>query len=453
MKKTSFWFTIVFTMAMLLSTNIWGQSVLDLPAKSPKAQVGQVVGTSQVTVTYSRPGVYGRTIWGELVPYGKVWRTGANEATTIEFNTAVKLGGKDFEAGTYALFTIPAEDEWVVIINNNPNQWGDYSYKEEENVATFTAQAKAAKKFHERFTFYIYPTGETTAEVKLAWADKAVTFPVESAAEVTNEENIRVSPRSMVMQRVGLADVSIWYGSPGVKNRTIWGSLVPYDKVWRAGANEATTIEFDKNVMIEGEEVPAGKYALFMYPGTDEWTVILNSDAGQWGAGNYDESKNVFSFQTNPVTSTFHERLTYDFDDIDMGKATAFLRWDEIAIPMEIEVDYEEQAHSSIMKSFEMEEANPTEMGWMKYSMAGYYAADQDMFMDEAQAWVDVSMEKTESFWAYQVAAKVYHKLGKNEKAMEFIKKAWENGENDPFFNEEMKSQLKELEASIKADM
>ena len=102
----------------------------------------------------------------------------------------------------------------------------------------------------------------------------------------------RVSQKATVMQRVGLTDVTIVYSRPGVKNREIWGGLVPYDKVWRTGANEATTLSVSTDVTIEGTKVPAGTYSLYTLPGKDEWTLILNKTSKQWGT-DYDASQDL----------------------------------------------------------------------------------------------------------------------------------------------------------------
>ena len=107
------------------------------------------------------------------------------------------------------------------------------------------------------------------------------------------ENKIRLSPKASVMQTVGFTDVTIDYSRPGVKGRTIWGALVPYNKVWRAGANEATTINFSTDVTIEGKNLPAGKYGFFTIPNKDSWTLIFNKVADQWGSFQYNEAEDA----------------------------------------------------------------------------------------------------------------------------------------------------------------
>lgn len=145
----------------------------------------------------------------------------------------------------------------------------------------------------------------------------------------------KASPAATATGKVGDATVTINYSSPAVKGRTIWGDLVPYGEVWRAGANEATTLETDKEIKVEGKTLPAGKYSLFAQPGEKEWTIILNSETGQWGVkrggvANRDPAKDVVSVKVKPKKSaSMNERLAYVVD----GKGFA-LRWENLEVPV-----------------------------------------------------------------------------------------------------------------------
>lgn len=143
---------------------------------SPPAQARQTVGGKTITIDYGQPSVKGRDVWdpaGTVAPYGKVWRTGANETTAIEFSEDVKLEGKAVPKGRYALFTIPGEKEWTVILNKTI-KWGAFSYKQDEDVLRVTVPTKKAKAFREKFTIDITPKGVIT----LAWADVEAAFRV-----------------------------------------------------------------------------------------------------------------------------------------------------------------------------------------------------------------------------------------------------------------------------------
>lgn len=151
-------------------------------------------------------------------------------------------------------------------------------------------------------------------------------------------EKIRVSPKASVMQVVGLTEVRIDYSRPGVKGRNIWGELVPFDKVWRAGANEATTISFDSEVVIEGKKLPAGKYSFFAIPSKEEWILIFNKVAEQWGAFEYNEAEDALRITVKPQSNAFQEWLTYSFIKIDDKAAIVELKWEKLKVSFKIEV-------------------------------------------------------------------------------------------------------------------
>lgn len=141
---------------------------------SPKETVKAKVGAANVEIVYCRPSSRGRTMIGGNEPYGKVWRTGANEATTIEFDKAVKIEGKELPAGKYALFTIPNEKEWTIIFNKDAKQWGAYTYKEASDVLRVNVPVTKPKSFVETFT--ISAQGN---KITLAWENSEASFKVQ----------------------------------------------------------------------------------------------------------------------------------------------------------------------------------------------------------------------------------------------------------------------------------
>jgi hypothetical protein len=156
-----------------------------------------------------------------------------------------------------------------------------------------------------------------------------------TAQERANDE-VRVSPNAVVGQTIGTTDVTVTYGRPRVRGREIFGDLVPYDAVWRTGANEATTITFSDDVMIEGQPLAAGTYSLFTIPGEDEWTVIFNSVAEQWGAYDYDEASDVLRVTVEPEEAESSELMTFSFDEVGEEEGKLVLRWDETRVPLMI---------------------------------------------------------------------------------------------------------------------
>jgi len=141
------------------------------------------------------------------------------------------------------------------------------------------------------------------------------------------------SPRDSVSGKIGKAGVSINYGSPSVRGRKIWGELVPYDKVWRAGANEATTFTTDQPLKIEGKTLAAGKYSFFVIPNQNEWTVIFNKTVNQWGAYEYKDRDDALRVTVKPKKAgSMQERLVYK-----INKNNISLLWENLEVPVSIE--------------------------------------------------------------------------------------------------------------------
>jgi len=172
-----------------------------------------------------------------------------------------------------------------------------------------------------------------------------------SAAAAQQGKRVPASLRAAVVQHLGTdATVTIDYGRPGVKGRKIWGDLVPYglapgnkyskDKPfpWRAGANENTTIQFSKDVLIEGQKLPAGKYGLHMIPGEKEWVIIFSKNSSSWGSFAYNQDEDALRVTVVPVKAPHQEWLLYGFDDPDGSSATAFLRWELVKVPFKIKL-------------------------------------------------------------------------------------------------------------------
>ncbi len=173
--------TVVSVAASLLTPALRAQQeppAVSFPAPSPAATVSQRVGLTDIAITYSRPGVKGREIFGWLVPLGELWRTGANAATKISFSTDVKLGGQAVPAGTYALFTIPEAREWTVILNKVAEQSGTYGYDEAQDLLRVKVPVEALPEPLESFTISVDELTADSAQLTLAWEKTAVRVPI-----------------------------------------------------------------------------------------------------------------------------------------------------------------------------------------------------------------------------------------------------------------------------------
>ena len=166
---------------------------------------------------------------------------------------------------------------------------------------------------------------------------------------VAQGAQVRPSLKAGVMQRLGAdTDITIEYGRPAVKGRKIWGALVPYGMApgnrssknqpfpWRAGANENTTIEFKKDVLIEGKPLAAGKYGVHMIPSEKEWTIIFSKNNSAWGSFSYKPEEDALRVTVTPVAASLQEWLTYGFEDLAGKSATAFLHWEQLKVPFKI---------------------------------------------------------------------------------------------------------------------
>ncbi|NJN78173.1 MAG: DUF2911 domain-containing protein [Saprospiraceae bacterium] len=174
---------VFFTAALLLTAVLFANAQVKTPAPSPSAKIMQTVGMTDVTIDYSRPSMKDRVIFGGLVPYGEMWRTGANASTKITVSSDVTIDGNELKAGTYALYTIPQKEEWVIVLHNNLTHWGVGGYKAEEDAFRFKVKSMATKEAVESFTIGISNIGLGTANIDISWENTMVTFTVDTKVD------------------------------------------------------------------------------------------------------------------------------------------------------------------------------------------------------------------------------------------------------------------------------
>lgn len=236
------------------------------------------------------------------------------------------------------------------------------------------------------------------------------------------------SPKARVEQRVGLTDVSIDYSRPAVNGRKIWGGLVPYDKVWRTGANSATAITFGKDVEIGGKPVKAGEYALFSIPSASEWTFIINSNEGQKGSTEHKEALDIARVKAKPVTVAGNkERLEFTIDPVSDNEGTVTLRWETLAVSFPFTTNTLKNAESSI-QAFEKKTGGL----WIDLARAAQYSNDNNLNADKTLAWVDQSIQLYDHFFNKWVKAQILHKKGDAAGAYAFASAAKQFGEKNP---------------------
>ena len=202
----------------------------------------------------------------------------------------------------------------------------------------------------------------------------------------------RTSPDKSVSQKVGYTQIDINYGSPAVNNRIVWGELEPYNEVWRAGANDATTIEFDADVMIEGHALEAGKYALFIIPRErKKWTVIFNKVHKQWGAYSHDPSEDALRVDVLPRSSSvYHERLRYDIRQHGYEYGEVSLFWEHVEVSFEVGTNYLEAFKNEVIKRTE---AQKDRIKWVPLIQGAEHLLDLETEYELARDWLSMEEE------------------------------------------------------------
>ncbi|MGA9779959.1 MAG: DUF2911 domain-containing protein [Verrucomicrobiia bacterium] len=245
-------------------------------------------------------------------------------------------------------------------------------------------------------------------------------------AQTPGVEFPAASPACTLKQRVGLTDIEVDYSRPGVKNRTIFGGIVPYGQVWRTGANQATRLTFSTPVKLEGHEIPAGTYALFTIPGENEWTIVINKDANQWGAFQYNEKDDVVRFKVTPVTlmDTRIETFTIEFNHIRDESAVLNLVWDNTVAPIRLEVE----VASKLVPQIEAAMAASGKKTDGFYFQAATFYYDHNLDLKKALDWVNAGLADNPriAFEMFHLKAEILAKLGDKENAIVAAKQSTE---------------------------
>lgn len=280
-------------------------------------------------------------------------------------------------------------------------------------------------------------TTVVTTAAKPGTVTVSTTTPAAAPAKPPQLRLPRVSPLAQLKQTVGMTDVTIAYSRPAVKGRAIWGALVPYDKVWRTGANEATTIEFSDDVTIGGTKLAAGKYSLHTIPSQNSWTIVFNSTANQWGSFAYDPAKDALRVQATPQKSEFHELLTFEIPQLTKDSATVAIRWENLSVPFTINTGTREKAMANIRAAL----AQATATDWQTpYRAAGYAFESNDM--TNAQMWLDRSLKIQETMPNLWLKAQMQAKAGDKAAAMRTVESALAKaGPDDKDFAGEIRRQ------------
>ncbi len=221
------------------------------------------------------------------------------------------------------------------------------------------------------------------------------------------------SQQSSVSQRLGVTEIAITYHRPLVGGRKVWGELVPYGKVWRAGANENTTIRFSDAVTVEGKPLAAGTYGLHMIPDADSWVVIFSKDSAAWGSFSYDQAQDALRVTVKPRPAEFREDLVYDFDAVKPDSAVVTLRWEKIAVPFTVAVN----SNEATLRSLRQELRGGKQYNWASWEEAASFCLDHKTNLEEALHWADLSIQNEERFENVMTKAGLLEALNRADQA------------------------------------
>jgi hypothetical protein len=234
----------------------------------------------------------------------------------------------------------------------------------------------------------------------------------------------RQSQHAQITQRIGITDITINYHRPLANGRQIWGKVVPYGQVWRAGANENTTITFSDPVTIEGQPLDKGAYGLHMIPGENQWTVIFSKTSSAWGSFSYKQDEDALRVTVKPQTAELHDALAYDFDDLKQDSAVVTLRWDKVAVPFKVAVNVNDVVTTSLRRQIR----GLNQYYWEGWDDAAGYLLANKIDLDEALKDEEQSIQAEERFDNLLNKSRILETMGRKDAATEFRNKALEKG-------------------------
>ncbi len=246
----------------------------------------------------------------------------------------------------------------------------------------------------------------------------AAVFSVAATAQIDVPQ--LASQRGQVMQRLGVTEITIDYGRPSVKEREIWGKLIPNDQVWRAGANENTTITVSSDVKINGQDLAAGRYGLHMIPGDSEWTIIFNSDSHAWGSYFYDANHDALRVNAKPTKAPFTELLTYEVPTVSRSTATFQLHWENLAVPFEVEVDLD----ATVSEDLSMQLTGIPGFTPKNYGIAAGWMVQNNINIALAKKWAQRANQGPPNFQTLMLSARLADMDSETEKATEYRARA-----------------------------
>ena len=264
-----------------------------------------------------------------------------------------------------------------------------------------------------------------------------VFFAFQLSAQVTIP---RVSQKASLSQTIALTQITLNYSRPQVKGRKIFGGLEPYGKVWRTGANEVTTISFSTDVKINGFYLKAGKYALVSLPTEKDWTFIFNKDADQWGAFSYNDSLDALRILAKKEVIPNKEVLSFYFEELTQNSVKVVLEWETVRLSFTVEAD-----PMTVVAAIQKSLVNRKPTDWRSLYNAANYCFTSDVNHEEAQQWLNSSLEIRKDAGTYFLKAKLAKQVKSNKDAKAFAEVAKEIAKKEENPNKQLISDVEEF--------
>ncbi len=296
------------------------------PPVVPRDSAEVIIAGKRISVSYGRPSMNGRKIMGDYVPYNRIWRTGSGKSTTLATDADLELGGMEIPRGSYALYTFPTETQWKLIVNKQTGQWGTI-YNPQQDLARITMEKRTLPSPIERLTFVLERAGNNSGILRIEWERTSLSLPFK-----VSPTPIVASPRDSSMLVLGGKNITVNYGSPSARGRKIMGGVVPHNKVWRTGANEATTFTTGTDLVLSGTIIPKGTYSLYTLPSKSSWQLIINKKIPQSGLEYYQKSDLARVKLKKQESPSFVERLTITLKATDDRSGILTIAWERTSL-------------------------------------------------------------------------------------------------------------------------
>jgi hypothetical protein len=301
----------------------------------PRDSTEVLVSGKKISVSYGRPAMHGRKIMGDYVPYNRVWRTGAGQATVLTTEADLELGGMEIPKGAYSLYTFPTATRWKLVVNKQTGQWGTI-YNPQQDLARVALEKRTLPNPVERLTFVLERSGNGSGILKIEWENTSLSLGFR-----VSPTPIVASPRDSVKAVFAGKTLAVNYGRPSARGRKIMGGVVPYNQIWRTGANEATTLSTDVDLVLGGTTVPRGSYSLYTLPSKTSWKLVVNKEVGQSGLVYHPHLDLARVKLQKSSLKDYIERFTISIERVSPNSGVLKLAWEKtlLSVPFTLKIN------------------------------------------------------------------------------------------------------------------